>query len=95
MDSVSAEKLLLWNSSKLLPKLTLKKTTTRTKSKRFAAFNPCPKEKYIKTLKYILWFILCINFYFKSKKNVIYLLQGNLIELDFFMTWGVANSLYH
>ncbi len=68
MGSVSAEKLLLWNSLKLLPKLTLKKTTTKTKSKRFAAFNPCAKEKYMKTLKYILWFILCINFYFKSKK---------------------------
>ncbi len=67
MGSVLAEKLRLWNSSKLLPKLTLKKTTTRTKSKRFAAFNPSPKETYIKILKYILWFTPCINFYFKSQ----------------------------
>jgi hypothetical protein len=86
MGSVSAEKLRLWNSSKLLPKLTLKKTTTRTKSKRFAAFNPSPKETYIKILKYILWFTPCINFYFKSQ--ICYLpLTGTFDWVGFLFLW--------
>jgi hypothetical protein len=86
MGSVSAEKLLPWNSSKLLPKRTLKKTTTRTKSKRFAAFNSSPKETYIKTLKYIIGFTLCIKFYFKSQKCYLPL-TGTFDWVGFLFLW--------